>query len=71
MKRKNAFSFLSTNLVTSSSKTEIFKNKVGYILVLAARRMKQYCQDHTMHVMTDLPLKRYQRSLDRFVCMLN
>ena len=48
--------------------SNIFKNaetrysrveKVGYTLLLAARRLRPYFQAHTIQVMTDIPLGKY------------
>src|SRR3954469_19116984 len=60
--------------------SNVFKNaelrysrveKVGYTLLLAARRLRPYFQSHVINVMTDLPLEKYLHKLHRSGRMLN
>ena len=37
--------------------------KLAFTLVTTARKLKQYCQAHTIVVLTDKPLKRVMNSL--------
>ena len=60
--------------------SNIFKNaevrysrveKVGYTLLLAARRLWPYFQAHTIQMMTDIPLDKYFTKLHQSGRMLN
>src|SRR3954470_10006083 len=60
--------------------SNIFKNrevrysrieKIGYTLLLAARRLRPHFQAHTIQVMTDIPLEKYLTKLHQSGLMLN
>src|SRR3954471_19297323 len=55
------------NAETSYSRVE----KVGYTLLLAARRLRPYFQAHTIQVITDIPLGKYFTKIHQSGRMLN